>query len=163
MLGLLTLRTRYIIDHYDTLPPLAIFLHAGRFQWHNDDPDYDSYALLHSLRLDYVRAQGYVNLRCVWMLGCPSEIRPFDDVGSTDQNKATASIYKAAFEELFPGEEVPVQVGVSCCAQFAVTREAIRRRTKDEYRRWREWLSATELDDGKNGRVFEYAWHSKWI
>ena len=31
---------RHIIDQYDHLAPRVIFMHAGRYQWHNDDPRY---------------------------------------------------------------------------------------------------------------------------
>ncbi|KAK5626672.1 hypothetical protein RRF57_002387 [Xylaria bambusicola] len=151
----------YIIDRYDSLPHATLFVHASRFAWHNDDPDYDALPTLLHFRLPYLREQGYVNLRCVWTIGCPAEIRPEAD----EQAKNTAEkiqakhIYKEAFEELFPGVEVPEMVAVSCCSQFAVTRDTIRSRTKEEYVRYREWLLNTELDDALNGRVFEFAWH----
>ncbi len=31
---------RHIINEYDNLATRVIFLHAGRYQWHNDDPKY---------------------------------------------------------------------------------------------------------------------------
>jgi hypothetical protein len=31
---------RYIIDHYDKLPDVVVFMHSERYQWHNDDPIY---------------------------------------------------------------------------------------------------------------------------
>lgn len=149
----------YIIDNYHSLPDYAIFTHANRFQWHNDDPDYDGLAVLRRLQLPHIHSQGYVNLRCVWVLGCPVEIRPFDDEGDTDPYKKTASVYKRAFQELMPGMEVPPQVGQSCCAQFAATRETILSRERSEYEGMREWIMATDLDDATSGRVFEYMWH----
>ncbi|MCJ1282176.1 hypothetical protein MMC26_001499 [Xylographa opegraphella] len=92
----------FIIDHYDRLPNVTIFLHSARYQWHNDDPDYgtpsspilplrpscepahsltttphtDGVPILQNLRLAHVHAQGYANLRCGWTLGCPAEIQP---------------------------------------------------------------------------------------
>lgn len=64
---------------------------------------------------------------------------------------------------LFPGEPVPEVIGVPCCSQFAVSREAIRARGKEEYVRMREWLLKSPLDAGTSGRIFEYLWHSMWI
>jgi len=29
---------RHIINHYDNLPDIMVFLHGQRYQWHNDDP-----------------------------------------------------------------------------------------------------------------------------
>jgi hypothetical protein len=161
----------HIINYYDTLAETTVFVHAARFAWHNDDPDYDALATLRNLRLDYVQASGYVNLRCVQILGCPVEIRPHDDA-ATEQERARGTtssgrplmakeIYKQAFEELMPGVEVPERVGVSCCSQFAVSRDAVRSRPRKDYVRWRQWLLETPLKDDLSGRVFEYMWHSE--
>jgi hypothetical protein len=161
----------HIINCYDTLAETTVFVHASRFAWHNDDPDYDALATLRNLRLDYVQSAGYVNLRCVQILGCPVEIRPHDDAASERERAlgATSSgrplmakeIYKQAFEELMPGVEVPERVGVSCCSQFAASREVIRSRPRRDYVRWRQWLLETPLKDDLSGRVFEYMWHSE--
>lgn len=104
-----------------------------------------------------------MNLRCVWSLGCPAEVRPFDEDSSTAQHddRATGEIYKQVFEELLRELSVPVEVGVSCCAQFAVTRDTIHQRQKEDYVRFREWLLQTPLQDALSGRFFEYSWHSK--
>lgn len=225
---------RYIIDHYASLPSNILFIHAERFQWHNDDPDYDGLPLLRKLRIPYLQREGYVNLRCVWVIGCPSEIKPFagirhrkvtkaelakelgediealglgdadaeteiyleeaagdsggpgqatgkmaadkvdggdnswlaneaEDSEPPSDHRDTKNSYAAAFELLMP-ELLPVPdvVGVSCCAQFAVTREAVRRRPKADYVRYRDWLLHTELKDEISGRVLEYTWHSRW-
>ena len=103
-------------------------------------------------------------LRCVWVLGCPAEIRPHADaveqtlVGSPALT--TKEVFKQAFQELMPETEVPELVGVSCCSQFAVSRETVHRRPKEEYIQLRKWLLETELADDLSGRVLEYAWHS---
>ncbi|KAK4463249.1 hypothetical protein QBC42DRAFT_305031 [Cladorrhinum samala] len=160
----------YIIANYDALPPVSLFIHASRFAWHNDNPDYDSLASLLSLNIPYILERGYANLRCVWVLGCPAELRPLADVNpvwedyrkSHPPNKhevTTKEVYKQAFGELLPGETVPEVVGVSCCAQFAVSKEGIRRRRKEDYVRWRNWLIETPLVDEVSGRVLEYMWH----
>ena len=144
-----------------------IFQHANRYQWHNDDPLYDGQRMLSRLRLPFVKARGYVNLRCVWTLGCPAEIRPFkefiapssDDAEVSEEARAGA-FYKPAFEELFPGVPVPDVIGASCCAQFAVTADKIRERPKSDYENYRRWLLETRLPDDISGRILEYSWHS---
>jgi hypothetical protein len=62
---------------------------------------------------------------------------------------------------LFPGKAVPEAVGVSCCAQFAVTGDKVRQRPKSDYEVYRRWLMETDLPDDISGRVMEYSWHSK--
>ncbi|KAK8077188.1 hypothetical protein PG996_003358 [Apiospora saccharicola] len=169
----------HIVNNYDTLADTTIFFHAARFTWHNDDPDYDALPTLKDLRFEYVRQAGYVNLRCVWVIGCPDEIHPHQDTEEASRLEAewaaaaagggmaaaerppttTKAIYKQAFEELLPGVPVPDVVAVSCCSQFAVTREAIRRRPREDYVRFRDWLLNTPLTDDLSGRVMEFAWH----
>ncbi|KAI0391894.1 hypothetical protein F5Y17DRAFT_478245 [Xylariaceae sp. FL0594] len=166
----------YLIDRYDSLPRNILFVHASRFAWHNDDPDYDALPTLLDFRLPYLREQGYVNLRCVWTIGCPREIRPFvDDVAAGGRRKGKAGdgdegeddeeplkakhVYKQAFEQLLPGTPVPDLVAVSCCSQFGVTRETVRRRPRADYVHFRDWLLETPLDDALNGRVLEFSWH----
>jgi len=151
----------YIIDRYDTLPGNIIFHHAERFQWHNDNPDYDALPLLESFRLSHLKSEGYVNLRCVWVLGCPVEIKPAKDESPPREHEPVTAkhVYKPAFEELFPGQPMPDEIGVSCCSQFAVRREVIWRRPKEEYERYRDWLVSSPLGDDLSGRVLEYSWH----
>ncbi|KAJ5716639.1 hypothetical protein N7493_008550, partial [Penicillium malachiteum] len=151
----------YLIDRYDSLPDVIVFVHGGRYQWHNDNPLYDSVISIKDLQLPYVRQSGYVNLRCAWAIGCPAELEPArylrerpDDVGHP-----TAMEFPNGFMELFPGEEVPEVVGVPCCSQFALSREVVRARGKEEYERMRKWLIESPLDAGTSGRIFEYAWH----
>ncbi|THY85483.1 hypothetical protein D6C95_07865, partial [Aureobasidium pullulans] len=152
----------HVIEEYDFLPDIVIFLHAKRYQWHNDDPLYDNARVLSRLQLDYVQRQGYVNLRCSWRPGCPSEIKPLKDALGPLSNEygiRTAPLYARAFKQLFPELEVPADVGVPCCAQFAVTKARIQQRSKDNYKTLRQWLLDTDLGDNITGRLFEYMWH----
>jgi hypothetical protein len=153
---------RFIVDNYDQLPANILFLHAQRYQWHNDDPDYDGLPLLRRFRIPYLQEKGYLNLRCVWVLGCPAEIRPLADAVNPTQTQAHAGhFYKEAFEQLFPGRVVPEVVGASCCAQFAVTKEKIRAQPREYYQGIQNWLLNSQLDDSISGRIIEYSWHSR--
>ena len=128
----------------------------------------DGLPMLRNLQLPYLAAQGYLNLRCVWTLGCPAEIRPKTSapppgaaVADRDREK-TELAYGAAFRELFPGAPLPEIVAASCCAQFALTARKVRERPRADYVRYRRWLLATELPDNVSGRILEYMWHSEW-
>ncbi|KAF1962208.1 hypothetical protein CC80DRAFT_487725 [Byssothecium circinans] len=149
----------FIIDNYASLPDNILFIHPTRYQWHNDDPDYDGLPMLRRFQIPYLEAEGYVNIRCAWSLGCPAEIKPYAEEGEHRENVHAGGDYKRAFQALFPGKEVPREVGVSCCAQFAATKERVLERKREEYVRWREWLIGTELKDSISGRVLEYSWH----
>ncbi|KAF4554422.1 Hypothetical protein D9617_4g001760 [Elsinoe fawcettii] len=157
----------YIVDHYDKLNDVTVFMHPDRFQWHNDDPDYDGLRMLERLNLRYVIEQGYANLRCAWIIGCQAEIWPIKEAAEYEQfhkddpdyELRTGDVFEEIWRELIPEMPVPESVGVACCAQFAVSAEAIRKRPKADYVRYREWLLATEDDDDISGRIFEYLWH----
>lgn len=149
---------RYIIDNYDRLPEVMLFIHSLRYQWHNDHPYYDGVPMLRNFQVPYLLKQGYVNLRCSWALGCPTEIRPYSDTHRQDVH--AGEYFKTGFMELFPGVEVPQEVGVSCCAQFAVTSTQVHNRPKSDYERFRRWLAETSLKDELSGRIMEYSWHS---
>lgn len=99
------------------------------------------------------------------MLGCPSEIKPLEDDHQPEGEEPVHAkhVYKTAFEELFPGAPVPAVIGVTCCSQFAVTRETVRSRPREDYVAYREWLTKAALGDDLSGRVLEYSWHSKSI
>ncbi|TVY23461.1 hypothetical protein LHYA1_G008385 [Lachnellula hyalina] len=149
----------YMIDSYDNFPDLILFMHNGRYQWHNDDPLYDAVPVLQNLQLPYLISQQYTNLRCVWTLGCPAELNFDKTPANVDASKTAEIAYPEAFQELFPGQSVPPTVGVACCAQFVVTREKIRERPVEDYKRYRQWLLDTPLDDYVSGRILEYSWH----
>ena len=55
--------------------------------------------------------------------------------------------------------EVPHTIGVACCAQFAVSKEQVLKRSKLEYELYLKWLMDTPANDDASGRVFEYMWH----
>lgn len=147
----------FIIDNYNNLPNVTVFLHSLRYQWHNDDPMYDGIPILQNLRVSHIHEEGYANLRCCWTLGCPAQIHPNKEHEVGDKESETQ--YRAAFMELFPNLPVPDVVGVACCAQFAVTKSRILARPLADYMRYRDWLLTTDLADDTSGRILEYSWH----
>jgi hypothetical protein len=151
--------SRYIIDRYDDLPNVSIFMHALRYQWHNEDPMYDGVPVLKRLRLEHVQKRGYVALRCSWSMGCPAELSPLHPSSGKDDHSRTEKAYAAAFQHIFPGQDVPKTIGAHCSSQFAVSRDRVRARPRKEYERIRDWLLKTDLDDQISGRIIEYMWH----
>ena len=122
--------------------------------------------MLQNLQIPYLMQQGYTNIRCVWTLGCPSELKDFAKLPSADEMakdpksaENTQFHFPAAFHELFPNVQLPDTVGVACCAQFALTRNKILERPVEDYMRYRKWLLETPLVDHVSGRVLEYTWH----
>ncbi|KAJ5182592.1 hypothetical protein N7492_000208 [Penicillium capsulatum] len=160
----------YLVDHYDSLPSTIAFLHAHRsgflMAWHVDAPLHDNVAVMRALQLDFVQRNGYVNLRCNWNPGC-KEAHRFNrhvteqvwwDVfeGTSTPPLNTSAPWPPSGTKYF---RKPEQIGAACCAQFAVSREQVRRRPREDYIKFRQWLMDSKLSDASSGRVMEFLWH----
>ncbi|KAL1310815.1 hypothetical protein AAFC00_001052 [Neodothiora populina] len=118
--------------------------------------------LIRDLRIDALEEAGYVSLRCSWSPSCPAELRPLDHDavlwGSGVHVRETEDAIAQAWPDLFSGVEIPRTFGSPCCAQFAVTRKAMMRNSKEDYTRLRQWLLDTKLSDEVSERVLEKLW-----
>jgi len=148
----------YIIDFWDRLPDVSIFMHAHRFAWHNNELlENDSLEMLRRLSSERIVRDGYVNLRCHWDPGCPDWIRP--GANELSDIKKEQKVMARSWPELFPSAPIPKVLGVPCCAQFALSKDRIRSLPLDRYKYLRDWLLRSSLSDSMTGRVFEYTWH----
>ncbi|PSN63187.1 hypothetical protein BS50DRAFT_576977 [Corynespora cassiicola Philippines] len=147
----------WIIDNYDNLPDVAIFMHAHQFTWHNDDIlGHNAGELIKRLSRPRVWREGFVNMRCSWYPGCPDWMHP----GETKENvyKQEEVLLAKSWSELFPLDEVPAVLAQPCCAQFALSRERIQAKPHAQYVWYRNWLFSTQLPDFLSGRIWEYVW-----
>lgn len=147
----------WIIENYDNLPDVAIFMHAHQLAWHNDDMlGNDAHLLVTRLSRQRVWREGFVNMRCSWNPGCPDWMHP----GETEQNdyKQEEVVLAKSWSELFPLDEVPSVLAQPCCAQFALSRERIQAKPYAQYVWYRDWLFNTKLPDYISGRIWEYVW-----
>lgn len=153
----------YMIDHYDNLSDVNIFMHSHRFAWHNSVAlKGDSIEIVKRLNTARVMREGYQNLRCEWGPGCPDWIRPLappEDLDANDPNsKPEQSEMANSFQRLFPGKIIPQVLAQPCCAQFALSKDRIRSIPKEQLIYWRDWLVTTHLTDHLSGRIMEYLW-----
>lgn len=147
----------YIIDFYDELPDVSIFMHAHRFAWHNNELlDTDAAEMIRRLGSEHVTRLGYMNLRCHWDPGCPAWLHPASL--KPDTSKKEEVILAEAWSQLFPLDPIPTVLAQPCCAQFAVSRDRILSIPKQRFVYLRDWIHRTELSDYLSGRVFEYVW-----
>ncbi|KAL1958034.1 hypothetical protein VTO42DRAFT_5246 [Malbranchea cinnamomea] len=147
----------YIIDHYDNLPEIVIFMHAHRIAWHNEVPlDMDAVEMLRRLSNERVIREGFFNMRCNWAPGCPDWIHPQNR--DQDFEKQEEPMVAQAWGEIFPYEPIPETLAQPCCAQFAISRERILAIPKSRYVYYRDWMLLTELSDYISGRIWEYLW-----
>ncbi|KAF2709793.1 hypothetical protein K504DRAFT_379791 [Pleomassaria siparia CBS 279.74] len=147
----------WIIDNYDNLPDVAIFMHAHQYTWHNDDIlGNNAGELIKRLSRQRVWREGFVNMRCSWYPGCPDWMHP----GETEENvfKQEEVLLAKSWSELFPLDEVPAVLAQPCCAQMALSRERIQAKPLTQYVWYRDWLFSTKLPDFLSGRIWEYIW-----
>jgi hypothetical protein len=151
----------YIIDHYDRLEDITLFMHHHRWTWHNNDLlDNDSSMVVKHILPQRVIREGYVNLRCQWSPGCPSWLKPNTEI--PDPEKEEEMLVKSVWPDLFPGAPLPDNLAQPCCSQFALSRERIHAIPQTEYIRLRDWLLSTDLQNKISGRLFEYLWQYLW-
>lgn len=149
----------FIIDNYDKLPWSAFFIHGHAESWHQED---HIVRIISGLDLVALARQGYISLRCDWYPSCPAEMRPVHHDafvwGPGTHHKATEAAIAGNWRLMFPNEKMPETIAAPCCAQFAVTRQAIWRRPKTDYEYLRAWLLTSLLEDDVSGRVLEKLW-----
>ncbi|RDW73708.1 hypothetical protein BP5796_07150 [Coleophoma crateriformis] len=147
----------YIIDNYDNLPDVMFFHHHHSQAWHQAYPS--SYELAH-LKASSVLKQHYLPPRC--LPGCENvielsgDVMPLYDLKTASRDVLITSVLKAFLD---PGEKVPEKIAAPCCAQFAVSKEAVLRRRKETWEGLRTWLMETDVLSASAGRVLEYTWH----
>jgi Protein of unknown function (DUF3431) len=152
----------YLVDHYSDLPSTIAFVHSHRDgypqAWHTDAEDYSIVSVLRDLQISYVQEQGYVNLRCIPDPGCPAEIQPFRE--PYEEHRVAEHEFPEAWRYMFGNDtQIPERVGAACCSQFAVSKTQVLQRSRDDYKRFRDWILQTSLGDDVSGRVMEYIWH----
>ena len=147
----------YIIDHYDNLPDISIFMHAHRWTHHNNHLlGHDAVQMIRRLNGDYVTREGYVNMRCEWYPGCPEWLHPNNAKESLA--KQEEEVLSRSWKELFPTSPLPEALGQACCAQFALSRERILSISLSQFIFYRDWVIRTPLSNYVSGRIWEYTW-----
>ncbi|KAL8722928.1 MAG: hypothetical protein Q9225_000698 [Loekoesia sp. 1 TL-2023] len=147
----------YLIDNYNHLPDIVLFMHAHRWTHHNNLLlGFDASQMISALNGAHVMREGYVNLRCHWSPGCPEWLRPAsmqDTLGKQEQ-----TVLERCWRELFPFDVLPSFLAQPCCAQFALSRDRIRSIPQSRYVFYRDWILKTPLSDYISGRIWEYSW-----
>lgn len=149
----------FIIDRWDDLPKYTTFIHGHETAWHQESDVFD---LLTNIRLNVLDSVGYIPLRCDWYPSCPAEIRPIthDAIvwGTGLWRSDTEWGITGVWPLFFPDAPLPETIAAPCCAQFVVTRDAIRSRSKETYITMRNWILSTHIVDNVTGRVMEKLW-----
>lgn len=165
----------YLIDHYDSLPDFMVFMHAGRTSWHNNILLHlRSSALIQRLRRTHARDAGFVNPRCDASSTCteiqyavhgqyPASAFTRKRIHYSQQLEVEYAEFDRLWDEIFPGQPVPLAIGTNVGAQFALTRDIAWRVSLAELQRLRKWIVDTDLTSKSAGAVFESIWHMLFL
>jgi hypothetical protein len=140
-----------------------VFLHAHRGgwpkAWHIDNTEYSNVLAVQTLQLDFIKKNGYANLRCIGQPGCPGMFKPYAEDMTAEGHSPYLKAYISNWNALHGDVPLPESIGAACCGQFAVSKDRVLKRPKSDYERYHKWLMETELDDHMSGTVLEYTWH----
>lgn len=158
----------YIIDHYDNLPDYMIFTHGHDRSWHQVEP---LAWKIRALNLTALEREGYISLRCEDAMGC--ENRPYIDLNET--NWPGEWTLPHFWEAVIPDLPMPKTLSYKCCAQFAVSRRAIKQHPLSLWQKLRDPLlqdlevlkketiwgaGPPEINDWSVGTFWEKIWHA---
>ncbi|KAL8774695.1 MAG: hypothetical protein Q9209_000634 [Squamulea sp. 1 TL-2023] len=147
----------YLIDNYEHLPDIVLFMHSHRWTHHNNGfLGFDASQMIRALNGAHVMRAGYVNMRCHWSPGCPEWLHPS---GTQDSlAKQEERVLAQSWRELFPFDSLPSFLAQPCCAQFALSKDRILSIPRSRYVFYRDWIMRTPLSDYISGRIWEYTW-----
>jgi len=159
-----------IIDHYDNLPDLMVFMHGHRLSWHTPLLGQDwilrRLASHPPLDLQLSSTNGYHALGCLERWGNDiSQLFPTDidanwnSINGPRWHEALAARFAQAWREHL-GEAynmpLPDYVRVPAAATLIATRNAIKRRPKEFYIGVRNWMLTTHIESKWLGIVMEF-------
>lgn len=152
---------KFIITYYDELPEYVAFIHGHQTAWHQ------TVDILQAIKCSKYKEYGFVGLNGYFVM------RNIN----TEFYKMLINIWNKHFKHE-TNVEYPTYRGVfsDSCAQFIVSRENIKRHSKQTYTDWLNLIlneelpsipswKGTHLDFGVNdsswkwGLIFEFGWH----
>ena len=153
---------KYILDHWDSLPDHVAFIHAHESDWHHKESMAD--------KLNSFRERGdYINLNDT---DCVTNIVKYEDgrirIYFNDERtlstepESTFDHMKTWYVNTMEGHFGKLREGAlvtdTCCAQFIVSRQAIRRLPRKFYERHYNWLMTTDIENYTCSRFYEWTW-----
>ena len=134
---------KFIIEYYDNLPEFVVFLHGHENAWHQN------LRILDAIRCAKKRKYGYISLNnCV--------IQKLEWSTGNKGYDMLASLWEKDFKP-YLNMDMPEYFYHDCCAQFIVSRERIRLRSKAAYKHWYNLVFQIK-NDYHLALAFEMVW-----
>jgi hypothetical protein len=140
---------KFIIDNYNNLPKYIAFIHGHESGWHQIYPNSLMELIFEKAKYkeyDYIPLNGSI----------------FDNIWY-ETKKPLLTKYWDEFFRPYLKRDIPDRLSADCCAQFIISRNAIKKYPKIAYENWYTIIINSEEDDlniGKeHAQMFEYIWH----
>jgi hypothetical protein len=134
---------KFIIEYYDNLPAYVVFLHGHQTAWHQQLHIFDAIRCAKKNKFGYISLNNSIFPKMEWSKG----------------NKGY-DIMETLWDEHFKPHllvDMPTFFYHDCCAQFIVSRDRIRLRTKQAYKQWYDLIFYVK-NDYDLGLGFEMIW-----
>lgn len=141
---------QYILEHYDDLPEYLAFVQAGRQDWHDPLPkdnalaSWDWLSPLRSDGIAYLPTKAPCSIEDSSGGHAPEDSSEGggDNASLWEQKSSQMEAVREAWPEVFEEElgPLPKRWVTQCCAQFEVTRAAVRQHPKAFYQQLFDWV-----------------------
>ncbi|KAF2101973.1 hypothetical protein NA57DRAFT_53913 [Rhizodiscina lignyota] len=162
----------FIVEHYDDLPDIMVFLHCHCDSPHNNRRFSDRTSpMLSSLNFSHVTKRGFVNLLCDrdGTPGCnPAKVYELHRLSSPSFRNIDMSTHHRLFTQSLADTlrtitaDLPKEILVPRGAQFAVTRETVKAVPLQHFELLLARLMHLGPDPGESfraGQIMENLWH----
>lgn len=155
---------KYIVAHYDRLPPHVAFIHGHEEAWHQRLP----FPLLEGIDRARTHKHDFISLNNLMHSNIVSEeaaarsthTEPVPEVGH-EAHRLMRVLWGRHLQPIFR-QPFPEHVRFPRCAQFIVSSRAIRRHPKEVYQRLLDMVLDPSTGDSRMvAVVMEFLWH--WL
>jgi len=154
---------KYIVENYDSLPKYVAFIHG------HEDAEHQKYpgGILKAIRdakkenFDYISLNNFIHLKSED--GNSRELPRHQNSHNFGEHKLVwaemRNNWASVFEPILK-QPLPEYFRFDCSAQFIVSRDAIRRNSKEAYQKLLDFMVAPDGNDWARGVALEFTWHS---
>lgn len=138
---------KFIITYYDNLPEYIAFIHGHETAWHQ------SVDIFKAIDGALYKKYNYISLNGIF----------FKRKSNTEFHELIQKIYKEYFESILGVYYPKNSVQHDACAQFIVSRNIIKKYSKDVYIKWLNLILDIKLDRINGGEFYELICDSSFL
>ncbi len=142
---------RFIVEYYNRLPQNVVFIHGHEKDWHQN------LDILKAIECADMETYGFVSINNSLML---DDARWGEPIVRDWYDGATKKLWEDVLKPVLGFDLPPHSMRIDCCAQFVVSRNRIKRLSRDVYRSLLQYILDSSENDKSIAIAFEYTWHA---